>query len=151
MDTQLINQDEKRNQNLPTNAVVENIPELANRKYGLGRAIAAQVLAICAVMLSIVALYVTGISLVGFGTDFEDVGYAMLPIGLMLVTGSGVMATIALIKGIKSIKCFKGRSPRPIATFVLGISSVAEAASSFAIAIYDIIVMLISLVVLMLL
>ena len=122
---------------------VEDIPNPENRKYGLSRAITAAVLSTVAVAIGVIAMYVVIFSMMGLDFDLEAMGYSVLFIGASLAAGSLAMSIVALVLGIKSIKCFKKKTPRPIATLVLGIGSVSEAAGGIIISLYNAFFMLI--------
>lgn len=125
---------------------VEDIPDPNNRKYGLGRAIAAQILATVSVFVGIIALYAVVFSLVGFSEEVEELGIPALLFGFFSTVGCIAMSIIAIVLGVKSIKCFKKRTPRPIATLILGISSVVEASSAVIVALYDLLFIFIALI-----
>ena len=116
---------------------VEDIPNPENRKYGLGRAIAAQILASLSALIGIIAFYVLVFSIVGFSGEIEEIGASALFFGFFCTAGCVAMSIVAIVLGVRSIKAFKRVTPRPIATLVLGISSVVEASSAVVIAIYD--------------
>ena len=125
---------------------VENAYDPANRRYGLGRAITAQILASVSIFAGIIAMYVIVFSLIGFELE-KDFGASVLSMGFFFSVGCIAMSVVALVLGIKSIKCFKQRTPRPIATLILGISSVVEASSGIIVAFYDLFFILIALLV----
>ena len=116
---------------------VENIPDPANRRYGLGRAIAAQILASVAVFMGVIALYAVLFAVVEW--DFDSVSSSLLLFGGFLSAGCIAMSVIAIVLGVRSIKCFKQKLPRPVATLVLGISAVVESSAGIVVGIYDII------------
>lgn len=113
------------------------IPDPTNRKYGLGRAIAANILCVVSVVLSVTAMFMILFGLSGVEPDLEDVGAGMLAAGLIFTTAGAVTAIISIVLGIKSILCFKKRTPRPVATLVMGIIATATAAEGLALVIYD--------------
>ena len=123
---------------------VEDIPNPENRKYGLGRAITAAILSTVSVTIGVIAMYVVIFSMMGLDFDLEAMGYSVLFIGASLAAGSLAMSIVALVLGIKSIKCFKKKTPRPIATLVLGIGSVSEAAGGIIISLYNAFFMLVT-------
>ena len=122
---------------------VEDIPHPENRKYGLGRAITAAILSAVSVTIGVVAMYVIIFSMLGFELDAENIGYSIAFIGSALAAASLAMSVVALVLGIKSIKCFKKKTPRPIATLIIGIGSVCEAAGGIIISLYNAFFMLI--------
>ena len=122
---------------------VEDIPHPENRKYGLSRAITAAILSTVSVTIGVIAMYVVIFSMMGLDFDLEAMGYSVLFIGASLAAGSLAMSIVALVLGIKSIKCFKKKTPRPIATLILGIGSVCEAAGGIIISLYNSFFMLI--------
>ncbi len=117
------------------NLTVEDIPDPNNRKYGLGRAITAQVLSSVAVFVGVISMYILLLSMYGFAGDVDIVGASALIYGLFFTIGCVVMSIVSIVLGVRSIKCFKKKTPRPIATLILGISSVVEAASALEVAI----------------
>ena len=125
---------------------VEDIPNPENRKYGLGRAIAAQILASVSIFVGFVAFYVLFFSLIGFSGEIEELGVSMLFFGFFFTAGGVAMSIVAIVLGVRSIKCFKRVTPRPIATLVLGISSLAEASSSIVVAVCDLFIIFIALI-----
>lgn len=129
------------------NLTVEDIPDPNNRKYGLGRAIAAQILATVSVFVGVIALYAVVFSLVGFSGEVEELGVPALLYGFFSTVGCIAMSIVAVVLGVKSIKCFKRKTPRPIATLILGISSVVEASSAVVVALYDFFFILVALLV----
>ena len=125
---------------------VEDAPNPENRKYGLGRAIAAQVLSSVSVLLGIISMYILLLSMYGFAGDTDAVGASALVYGVFITIGCVVMSIVSIVLGVRSIKCFKKKTPRPIATLVLGIASVYDAASGVVLALYDIFFIFIALI-----
>ena len=125
---------------------VEDIPNPENRKYGLSRAIAAMILSMVSIFIGIIAMYAVVFSLVGFGNEVEELGVPTLLFGFFATVGGVVTAIIAIVLGVKSIICFKKKTPRPIATLVLGIASVYNAVSGVVLALYDIFFIFIALI-----
>lgn len=106
------------------NLTVEDIPDPNNR---------------------IIAMYAVVFSLVGFGNEVEELGVPALLYGFFSTVGCIAMSIVAVVLGVKSIKCFKRKMPRPIATLILGISSVVEASSAVVVALYDFFFILVAL------
>ena len=125
---------------------VEDIPNPENRKYGLSRAIAAMILSTVSIFIGIIAMYAVVFSLVGFGNEVEELGVPTLLFGFFATVGGVVTAIIAIVLGVKSIICFKKKTPRPIATLILGIASVYNAVSGVVLALYDIFFIFIALI-----
>lgn len=125
------------------NLTVKDILDPNNRKFGLGRAITAAILSTASVTIGVVAMYVIIFSMLGFELDAENIGYSIVFIGSALAAASLAMSVVALVLGIKSITCFKKKTPRPIATLILGIGSVCEAAGGIIISLYNAFFMLI--------
>ena len=126
---------------------VENIPDPDNYKYGLKRAIIAKVLSTVAAFVGIAAMYLILFSMYGFAGEAEEVGASVLFFGFFLTAGCVVMAIVSLVLGIRSIKCFKQKAPRPIATLILGISSVVDAASALELAMCNAFFMFLALII----
>ena len=129
------------------NMTVEDAPNPENRKYGLGRAITAQVLSSVSALLGIISMYILLLSMYGFAGDADVVGASALVYGVFITIGCVVMSIVSIVLGVRSIKCFKKKIPRPIATLILGISSVVEAASALELAIFNELFMFMALII----
>ncbi len=116
---------------------VSNAPDRANRRYGLGRAIAANVISFVSVMFAVVALFFTVVAITGVDPELDDFGWSMLTIGILFTFVALVTAIISIVLGIKSIICFKKVTPRPIATLILGINATAAAAEGLVVVFMD--------------
>ncbi len=125
------------------------IPDPENRKYGLGRAIAANILCVVSVVFSVIAMFMILFGISGVDPNLEEVGAGMLVVGVVFTIVGTVTAIISLVLGIKSILCFKKRTPRPIATLVLGIIATATAAEGLVLVIYDFFIAFIVLIALL--
>ncbi len=126
---------------------VEDIPHPENRKYGLGRAIAATVVSGVALYMSLIAFYFILFSIISITADVDSGAGAFLFAGFFLTLVSIAVAIVSLVLGIKSIKAFKKVQPRPIATLILGINAVSCAAGAFVMVIMNFIYTFIALLV----
>jgi hypothetical protein len=89
---------------------------------GFGGALTATILGDIAAAFGMIAfLFIFG----GFASG------ALLGFGIFLVIGAIVVGIIAIVKGAKSIKVFRESSPKPIATFILGLVGIVGAALAF--------------------
>ena len=123
----------------PQPPIVEPTPESkkSSRMVGFGGALTSAILGeIAATFGMIPFLFIFG----GVASG------AILGFGIFLVIGAIVMGIIAIVKGAKSIKVFRESSPKPIATFILGLVGIVGAALAFIFLFYVVCaIMLISL------
>ena len=112
-------------------------PKKGSRMVGFGGALTAAILGdIAAAFGMIPFLFIFG----GVASG------AILGFGVFFVIGAIVMGIIAIVKGAKSIKVFRESSPKPIATFILGLVGIVGAALTFIFLFYVVCaIMLISL------
>ena len=123
----------------PQPPIVEPTPEpkKGSRMVGFGDALTATILGdIAATFGMIPFLFIFG----GVASG------AILGFGIFFVIGAIVMGVIAIVKGAKSIKVFRESSPKPIATFILGLIGIVGSALAFILLFYVVFaIMLISL------
>ena len=113
------------------------VPNPANRRYGLGRSIAATIISVASVLFSVVAIFCTLLGLTGVEPELDDLGWSMLAVGIIFTLFGLATAIISIVLGIKSIIAFKKVTPRPIATLILGIGATATAAEGLVVVVMD--------------
>ena len=96
-----------------------------SRAVGLGSAIASAALAYPGLLYGIYGLLFSWIMFImyyGADSAFEYVEYIPIGVfGVIFAIAGLILTVVGLVKGIKSIKVFKRSSPKPIATFILGL------------------------------
>ena len=96
-----------------------------SRAVGLGSAIASAALAYPGLLYGIYGLLFSWIIFImyyGADSALEYVEYIPFGVfGVIFAISGLILTVVGLVKGIKSIKVFKRSSPKPIATFILGL------------------------------
>ena len=138
----------------PQPPIVEPTPEpkKGSRMVGFGGALASAILGEIAAAFGIIAFLfsvggfvdaLTAAMLADGAAAFEEIAFLfnfvsgdLLGFCAFFVIGAIVMGIIAIVKGAKSIKVFRESSPKPIATFILGLVGIVGSALAFILLFY---------------
>ena len=113
-----------------------------SRKAGLKQGITAMIFGFLGMMFFIIALSVIG-AILATSSYMDDAIFGAVFMGIIFSIPGFIFSVLGITKGIGAIKIFKTSYPKPIATLILGISSIYCAASGMVSIFYFVFEMLV--------